>query len=82
MPGHRPHLTRYADLDRDSGVSAYAFGRDFILVEFRSHDLYRYDYRAPGRAAVQTMKRLAAAGRGLATFINRHVRDRYAEKLR
>lgn len=63
-------------------MSGYALGPDFILVEFRTHDLYRYDDTAPGRATVLTMKRLAAAGRGLATFINQHVRDRYAEKLR
>lgn len=82
MPGRRPRLIRYADRQGDSGVTGYAFGRDFIVVEFRSHDLYRYDYTKPGRTEVQIMKRLAAAGSGLATFINQHVREDYAEKLK
>lgn len=30
---------------------------------------------------VETMKQLAEAGEGLATFINQHVRDAYAGKL-
>lgn len=82
MPGPKPRLVRYANHHGDSGVTGYAFGSDYILVEFRSHDLYRYDYKSPGRNKVQTMKRLAAAGSGLATFINQHVREAYAENLR
>lgn len=82
MPGKRPRLTRYTDRHGDSGVTGYALSRDHILVEFRSHDLYRDDHTSPGRAKVQAMKRLATAGSGLATFINQHVRDHYASRLK
>ncbi len=77
-----PSFRRYADSSRDSGVSAYALGPNFILVEFRHAGRYRYDHAHPGRTHVQAMKRLAGRGRGLATYINRHVRDNYAAKLR
>jgi hypothetical protein len=76
-----PRLQKYTDASHDSGVSAYALGPDFIDVEFRHDGRYRYDHRRPGRAHVQAMKRLAVRGQGLATYINRHVRDNYAAKL-
>jgi hypothetical protein len=36
----------------------------------------------PGKFEVEAMKRLATKGRGLATFINKNVRKRYAARLR
>jgi hypothetical protein len=65
----------------ESGVTRYAIGPDFIIIEFKSGDTYRYDSTIPGRAAVATMKKLAVAGHGLATFISREVGANYAEKL-
>jgi hypothetical protein len=78
---NRLQLRLYSALGGDSGVTAYAVGPDFIVVEFKSRDAYRYDYSKPGRAKVEKMKRLARRGGGLATFINQHVREDYAEKL-
>lgn len=52
------------------------------MVEFRTDDLYRYDYTAPGRAAVRAMKRIAVTGSGLANFTNQRVRAACAKKLR
>lgn len=71
----------YAGIDHDSGVSAYAIGPDFVAVEFRHDGRYLYTYKKPGRAPVEAMKKLAAAGEGLATYINRHVRENYARRL-
>lgn len=77
----KPKLIPYRSRDGDSGVTRYAIGPDSIIVEFKSNDGYRYDYSVPGRAKVETMKKLAAAGAGLTTFINREVKGEYAEKL-
>jgi hypothetical protein len=78
----RPRLRPYSAVAGDSGVIGYEIGADFIIIEFKSRDVYRYDYSAPGRSKVEKMKQLARRGTGLATFINQHVRENYAEKLR
>lgn len=74
-------MERYMSLTGDSGVVAYAVGTDSIVVEFRDGGRYRYDYASTGKAEVEEMKRLAVLGRGLATYINTNVRERFAEKL-
>ena len=74
-------MKRYADQSGDSGVSGYEIGAKWILVRFRTGGTYRYDFQLPGRGHVEEMKSLAKAGAGLATYINQHVRENYAEKL-
>lgn len=75
-------MQRYANLDGDSGVVAYATGPAGIAVEFATGAIYVYDIEHPGRQAVADMKRLARAGRGLSTYISLNVRDNYAKRLR
>ena len=75
-------MRRYKDLGGDSGVTRYEAGRDSIAVEFKYDGAYLYTYASTGREKVEIMKRLASRGDGLATFINKHVRDRYAKKLK
>ena len=76
-PARRP----YQNLSGDSGVRFYAAGADFLRVWFIGGDGYEYDYDKPGRSHVEEMKRLAEAGRGLATYISRYVRENFARKL-
>ncbi|MBW7892369.1 MAG: hypothetical protein H3C48_15355 [Chitinophagaceae bacterium] len=57
---------------KKSGVIAYQAGTDFIRVQFTGREIYTYTYRSAGRAAVETMKKLAAAQKGLSTFIAQH----------
>jgi len=71
----------YRNLSGNSGVSAYETGADFIKLRFAGGDTYLYDYRRPGRRDVERMKRLAAAGTGLSTYVAQRVRERYAAKL-
>jgi hypothetical protein len=73
-------VTRYENLDGDSGVEAYDAGTDFIDVQFRTGMTYHYDHTAPGELHVRRMKQLAIDGRGLSSYISRHVRGRYARK--
>lgn len=74
-------MTPYRNLSGDSGVVAYELRAAAIVVRFRNGDAYLYSHRKPGRADVETMKRLAVAGRGLSGYIASEVRDRYEEKL-
>jgi len=72
-------LKRYGNLSGESGVEAYAFTPTSILVKFRDRDR-PYEYSSTGRAGprkVARMKTLAAAGRGLSTYISRYARDDY-----
>ena len=64
-------MKRYRGGDGDSGIAAYACGPGWIEVRFRRGGTYRYDARHPGLAHVLEMQRLAEAGDGLNTYINR-----------
>jgi len=72
----------YQNRHHDSGVAAYEIGDDYITVEFVGGPLYMYTHKIPGAGHVEHMKKLAAQGRGLSTYISREVKDRYAERLR
>ena len=69
----------YRNSRRDSAVAAYDYGPDWILLRFVRGKSYKYTAASVGRANLETMKRLADAGDGLATFINTHpeVKDGY-----
>lgn len=73
-------MERYANLEGDSGVLAYEIGADYIKVQFRGGTTYVYDSANPGDIHVRHMQELARAGRGLSTYISRHVRNAYARK--
>jgi hypothetical protein len=64
-----------------SGVRYYACGPAFIHVWFKDGRGYEYNQTRPGRHHVETMKRLAEAGRGLATYINQHIGKNFSRHL-
>jgi len=72
----------YRNLSGRSGVRAYQPGPGAIAVEFVDGSVYLYTQASAGAAAIARMLELAQAGRGLSTYISRHVQDRYAEQLR
>ena len=58
--------------------SEYKIGDTCIEVEFAdTESVYRYSYESAGRENVEEMKRLAAQGHGLNSFINRRVKYLY-----
>ncbi|MBS1683571.1 MAG: hypothetical protein JSS76_02380 [Bacteroidetes bacterium] len=71
-------MTRYPNLSGNSGVSAYESGDDYIALQFHDGHVYIYDYSYPGKKHVEQMKKLAKAGRGLTTYVNKYVRENYA----
>lgn len=74
-------MTPYRNRNGHSGVASYALLDDGILVHFVDGATYRYGLERPGRHHVGRMKSLAMGGRGLATYINRYVREKYEERL-
>lgn len=72
----------YKNIGGDSGVHSYEIGSDSITVQFTDGAVYLYNYGSAGQHAVEEMKRLALSGDGLNSYINKHVKKRYASKLR
>lgn len=63
-------MKRYRNLSGKSGVVRYGIGPDFIDVEFGSGAIYRYSHDSAGEDDIEEMKKRAAAGRGLSTYIS------------
>jgi hypothetical protein len=74
-------MTPYGNTTGNSGVVAFEIFGEAIVVEFRHGGKYLYNYHTTGRDHVEEMKRLAREGRGLATYINKNVRNRFARKI-
>jgi len=75
-------MERYSNSGGNSGVLAFEIGKDSITVQFSDGAIYLYNYQSAGSQNIEHMKGLAAAGRGLGSFINTNVRKKYAAKLR
>lgn len=60
----------------ESGVSAYEFGRDYIITRFGNY-YYLYSNRITGAENVKRMKELAIIGKGLSGFISQNIRKNY-----
>ena len=73
-------MQRYTGHTRRGGVVGYDIGPDSIDIEFTSGWIYRFSYQKPGATRVERLKELAQAGRGLSTFINKHVKNRFEKR--
>jgi hypothetical protein len=62
----------YRNHSGEAGVIAYEYGEDWIRLRFIRGSSYTYSAAHIGKANVIKMKKLADAGKGLTTFINRH----------
>lgn len=75
-------MERYKNLGSDSGVTAFEIAEGSITVEFSDGSLYFYTNQSAGSENIAEMQRLARAGQGLNSFINRVVKKGYERKLR
>lgn len=75
-------MKRYKKINKDSGVYAYEIGRDNIKVQFNDGSVYLYTYVNTGKQHIEQMKKLASSGKGLTTYININVKEKYALKVR
>lgn len=74
----------YKNLSGNSPVQSYEMGDDFITVKFPPNKAglttYIYNYFVTGQENVETMKRLAEDGKGLASFIVQYIGKNYARR--
>lgn len=75
-------MSKYLNLGRDSNVSSYDCGGDYIDVTFGDGSTYRYSYASAGIDNVENMKRLAHHGEGLNSYIMRTCKYEYESKCR
>ena len=73
-------MEKYKNLSGNSGIYSYEIGAEYIKVRF-DKGTYLYDYKMPGKTHVDQMKKLAIKGRGLATYINIHVRENFSLRI-
>ncbi|MHA6881432.1 hypothetical protein [Ralstonia pseudosolanacearum] len=63
-------MEAYKNLGGDSGIVFYEIGNDHIWIYFPDGMKYRYSNSSAGPDNISEMKRLAAVGKGLNSFIN------------
>lgn len=73
-------MVNYANRNGKSNIVAYEIGADFIDVQFRGGDVYRYTYASAGEWNVENMKTCAYNGFGLNGYIMRNCKYGYASK--
>jgi hypothetical protein len=71
----------YKNTSGMSSIEAYDIDAGSITVRFTGGARYLYNEESTGPANIARMQQLAAAGRGLSTFISQVVRDGYARKF-
>ena len=71
-------MKKYAGANNNSGVVCYEIGDDYTMIKFvGSERIYLYTYASAGIIAIEKMKMLAKKGKGLNTYINQIVKEKY-----
>ncbi|MBI3550775.1 MAG: hypothetical protein HY078_17200 [Elusimicrobia bacterium] len=81
-PKRPKQYKRYKNLSGDSKVVGYEIAKDSVTVRFTDCSVYRYSNQSAAPENIGKMKELAAAGKGLGTFITTKLKDRFARKVR
>lgn len=78
---HKMYL-RYKNLSGDSKVSRYVITKDTVTIRFADNSVYVYTNQSADPVNIAKMKTLAQAGKGLGTFIEANVKNRFMRKVR
>lgn len=70
-------MEKYKNLNNSSSIISYNSKADRIDVMFSDGSIYTYSYYKAGKEHVENMKKLAARGWGLNSYIMRFVRTLY-----
>jgi hypothetical protein len=74
-------MPAYKNISGNSGIRSYGIGPDYIKVVFKDGGVYLYTFKSTGVKHVTNMMELAMHGKGLTSYINEFVKDRFEEKL-
>lgn len=75
-------LIRYKNLSGASKVARYEIAKDSVTVRFADSSVYIYTNQSADPVNISKMKTLAVAGKGLGTFIDANLKDRFMRKIR
>jgi hypothetical protein len=79
----RPKIFKaYKNLGGASTVARYQIDKDSVMIRFTDSSVYRYTNQSAGPDNISQMKKLALAGKGLGTFIESKLKDRFLQKVR
>ena len=73
---------RYKNLSGHSKIARYEIMKDAVTIRFADHSVYIYTNQSADPGNISKMKVLALAGKGLGTFIDANVKDRFLRKIR
>ncbi len=73
---------RYKNLSKDSKVARYEIRKDMVTIRFADDTVYVYTNQSATPGNIEKMKTLATAGKGLGTFIDANLKDRFLRKIR
>ncbi len=75
-------MVLYKNLSGKSKVTRYAITKDSLKIRFADCSVYLYTNQSADPKNISQMKTLALAGKGLSTFIDTNLKDRFARKVR
>jgi hypothetical protein len=75
-------MKKYKNVSGKSTVTMFELAKDVVTVRFTSQEVYRYSNQSAGSENISKMKTLALAGKGLGTFIENNVKEKFARKVR
>lgn len=73
-------MKTYKNKHGNSGVRAYCFEDDYILIEFKGA-YYLYSYEDTEYEEVNVMREKAEKGEGLSEHISKYIRGQYEHKF-
>lgn len=81
-PKRPKQFHKYKNLGGKSKVARYELQKDAVNIKFTDGSAYRYTNQTADPKNISKMKTLALAGKGLGTFIDATVKDRFCRKIR
>ena len=81
-PKRPRRLALYKNLSKASKVVRYEILKDRVTVRFVDNSVYIYSNQSATPGNIEKMKTLAMAGKGLSTFIDTNLKDKWMTKVR
>ena len=81
-PRRQQLFQRYGNAGGKSKVVRYHIAKDALTIEFADCSKYIYTNQSATPESIAQMKTMALAGKGLGTFIDANLKDRYERKIR
>lgn len=71
-------MYHYRNVGGNSSVVAYDTGVDWLLIRFNDSSLYLYTTKSTSSEDIEYMRKLANDGKGLNSYVNRRIGNKYA----